>query len=48
MVLDRCAERVRRDLIRLSHAGLEGRTLLTETLARLQGTGYRHYCRPRP
>lgn len=36
MALDGSAERTRRDLIRLSHAGLEGRALLRETVALLR------------
>src|SRR3712207_680567 len=36
MALDRSAERTRRDLVRLAHAGLTGRALLTEALARLR------------
>ena len=36
MVRDRSKERVRQDLIRVTHAGLDGRTLLTEVLARLR------------
>ena len=36
MALDRSAERTRRDLIRLSHAGLAERTLLIEALVRLR------------
>src|SRR5918994_2167214 len=36
MALNRSAERARRDLIRLSHAGLEARPLLAGTLSRLR------------
>ena len=36
MVLDRSAARARHDLIRLTHAGLTGRVLLTEALTRLR------------
>src|SRR5215203_5572137 len=36
MVMDRSAERRRRDLIHLSHSGLTGRALLVEALARLR------------
>ncbi|MGH2584633.1 MAG: hypothetical protein ACRDJE_06935 [Dehalococcoidia bacterium] len=36
MALDRSQERVRRDLIRLSHSGMAGRALLAEALARLR------------
>lgn len=36
MAPDQSKERARRDIIRLSHAGLEGQALLRETLARLR------------